>query len=73
LFFHGSYLFTVKIQFYIFLLKKMNKTIFKIYSKFKNSKISLDIVILKIGYSLSFEILPGAVSGGIYRQTQIKS
>jgi hypothetical protein len=51
----------------------MNKTIYKIYSKFKNSKISLDIVFLKIGYYLSFEILPGAVSGGIYRQTQIKS
>ena len=51
----------------------MNKTIYKIYSKFKNSKISLDIVFLKIGYYLSFEILPGAVSVGIYRQTQIKS
>jgi len=42
-------------------MKKMNKTILKIYSEFKNSKISSDIVILKIGYYLSFEILPGTV------------
>jgi len=60
----------------------MNKTIFKIYFKFKNSKISLDIVILEIGYFLSFEILPAKgihseegihLGGGTYRQTQIKS
>ncbi len=36
----------------------MNKTIFKNYSEVKNLKISLDIVILKFGYYLSFEILP---------------
>jgi len=49
----------------------MNKTIFKIYFKFKNSKISLDIVILPAKGIPSEEGIP--LGGGIYRQTQIKS